>query len=183
MKIQSMQFKVLITLLSAMLAITMFIGGLSIYEVDQFVQRQTEDYINVTCEKDASQINDIFGDMEKSVHIMESYVLGLINSKADIRDVKKQADILERSDEMFIDVANNTDGAVAYYFRFTPELSHNTFGLFYSKVKKRTDLFVSSLLTYRYMINLILSMWDGTGNHMKQESLSGCCHTTIRTTT
>lgn len=137
MKIQSMQFKVLITLLSAMLAITMFIGGLSIYEVDQFVQRQTEDYINVTCEKDASQINDIFGDMEKSVHIMESYVLGLINSKADIRDVKKQADILERSDEMFIDVANNTDGAVAYYFRFTPELSHNTFGLFYSKVKEK----------------------------------------------
>ena len=63
MKIQSMQFKVLITLLSAILAITMFIGGLSIYEVDQFVQRQTEDYINVTCEKDASQINDIFGDM------------------------------------------------------------------------------------------------------------------------
>ena len=137
MKIQSMQFKVLMTIISAMLAITVFIGGLSIYEVDKFVQHQTEDFINVTCEKDASQINDIFGDMEKSVHIMESYVLGLINSKADIEDAERQADILERSDEMFIDVANNTDGAVAYYFRFTPELSHNTFGLFYSKVKRQ----------------------------------------------
>ena len=119
-----------------MLAITVFIGGLSIYEVDQFVQHQTEDFINVTCEKDASQINDFFGDMEKSVHIMESYVLGLINSKADIENPAKQAEILERSDEMFVDVANNTDGAVAYYFRLTPELSHNTFGLFYSKVKR-----------------------------------------------
>ena len=135
MKIQSMQFKVLMTVISAMLAITVFIGGLSIYEVDQFVQSQTEDFINVTCEKDASQINDVFGDMEKSVHIMESYVLGLINDKADIGNAEKQADILERSDEMFVDVANNTDGAVAYYFRFTPEVSHNTFGLFYSKVK------------------------------------------------
>ena len=136
MKAQSMQFKFLITIISAMMAITVFIGGLSIYEVDQFVQRQTEDYIKVTCEKDASQINDIFGDMEKSVHIMESYVLGLINNKADIGDAKKQADILERSDEMFVDVAKNTDGAVAYYFRFAPELSHNTFGLFYSRVKR-----------------------------------------------
>ena len=135
MKIQSMQFKFLITIISAMLAIAIFIGGLSIYEVDQFVQRQTEDYINVTCEKEASQINDVFGDMEKSVHIMESYVLGLINSKADIGDLEKQAEILTRSDEMFLDVANNTDGAVAYYFRIAPELSHNTFGLFYSKVK------------------------------------------------
>ena len=86
MKIQSMQFKVLMTLISAMLAITLFIGGLSIYEVDRFVQHQTEDYINVTCEKDASQINDIFGDMEKSVHIMVSYVLGFINSKSDVSD-------------------------------------------------------------------------------------------------
>ena len=135
MKTQSMQFKFLITLISAMLAITVFIGGLSIYEVDKFVQRQTEDYINVTCEKEVSQINDIFGDMEKSVHIMESYVLGLINSKADLKDAEKQADILQRSDEMFIDVANNTEGAVAYYFRLTPELSHSTSGLFYSKVK------------------------------------------------
>lgn len=135
MKKQTIQFKFLITFISAMLAITIFIGGLSIYEVDQFVQHQTENLINVTCEKDASQINDIFGDMEKSVHIMESYVLGLINSKSDIEDAEKQAEILKRSDEMFIDVANNTDGAVAYYFRFAPELSHSTFGLFYSKVK------------------------------------------------
>ena len=139
MKTQSMQFKFLITVISAMLAITVFIGGLSIYEVDQFVQHQTEDFINVTCEKDASQINDIFGDMEKSVHIMESYVHDFINSKADIQDEKKQAEILQRSDEMFVDVANNTDGAVAYYFRFTPELSYNTSGLFYSKVKGKDE--------------------------------------------
>ena len=118
-----------------MLAITVFIGGLSIYEVDQFVQNQTEDFINVTCEKDASQINDIFGDMEKSVHIMESYVLGLINSKEDISGEENQNVLLQKIDEMFIDVASNTDGALAYYIRFAPELSHDKCGLFYSKVK------------------------------------------------
>lgn len=139
MKIQSIQFKFLLTLISAMLAITMFIGGLSIYEVDQFVQRQTEDYINVTCEKDASQINDIFGDMEKSVHIMESYVMGFINSKSDILDEQRQNMILEYTDEMFADVAKNTDGAVAYYFRFAHEISHSTYGLFYSKVKGKDE--------------------------------------------
>ena len=114
MKRQTMQFKFLITIISAMLAITVFIGGLSIYEVDNFVQTQTENLIRITCEKDAAQINDIFGDMEKSVHIMESYVLGFIKSKTDLVDAEKQAEILQRSDQMFVDVANNTDGAVAY---------------------------------------------------------------------
>lgn len=135
MKTKTLQFKFLITIIFAMLAISLFVGGLCIYELDRFVQNQTEDFVSVTCEKDASQINDVFGDMEKSVHIMESYVLGLINSKSDIADSEKQNRILERSEEMFVDVANNTDGAVAYYFRIAPELSNNTFGLFYSKVK------------------------------------------------
>ena len=67
MKIKSIQFKFLITVISAMLAITIFVGGLSIYEVDNFVQNQTENLIKTTCEKDATQINDIFGDDYKDV--------------------------------------------------------------------------------------------------------------------
>ena len=51
MKIHSIQFKFLITVISAMLAITVFVGGVSIYEVDNFVQAQTESLIDATCEK------------------------------------------------------------------------------------------------------------------------------------
>ena len=87
MKTQSLQFKVLITIISAMLAITIFIGGLSIYELDNFVQLQTEDYVNVTCEKDASQINDMFGGMEKSVKIMESYIMDFFTEEGEIKEV------------------------------------------------------------------------------------------------
>ena len=141
MKMKSMQFKFLATIISAMLAITIFIGGLSIYEVDKFVQKQTEDFINVTCEKDAAQINDVFGDMEKSVHIMESYVYGLVEDYTDVINPQRQSEITNQSDNMFVDVANNTDGAVAYYLRFAPEVSGNTSGFFYSK-KNREDDFV-----------------------------------------
>ena len=139
MKIRSIQFKFLITIISAMLAITIFIGGLSIYEVDQFVQLQTKDYIDVTCEKDASQINDIFGDMEKSVHIMESYVYGLIKDYTDITNSQRQDEIVDLSEDMFGEVAKNTDDAVAYYLRFAPEVSNSTCGFFYSKAD---DVFV-----------------------------------------
>ncbi len=139
MKKRTIQFKFLITLISAMLAVTMFIGGLSIYEVDNFVQSQTEDYVNVTCEKNASQINDTFGDMEKSVHIMESYIYGLIESESDVRNADKQDEIIAKSDEMFIDVAKSTDDAVAFYLRFAPEISSSTSGFFYTKEKGNTD--------------------------------------------
>ena len=70
MKTHSLQFKFLMTVISAVLAITVLVGGLSIYEVDRFIQSQTKDYIDAACKKEAMQINDIFGDMEKSVRIM-----------------------------------------------------------------------------------------------------------------
>ena len=146
MKQRSIQFQFLITIISAMLAITLFVGGLSIYEVDNFIQEETETFVSVTCEKETAQINDVFGDMEKSVHIMERYLIALIKNKAEIADPEKQAEILKLSNEMFADVAKNTDGALAYYFRFAPELTRDAVGLFYSKLKGKAG-FVRLQLT------------------------------------
>ena len=139
------------TIISAMLAITVFIGGLSLYEVDNFIQAETENFINVTCEKEISQINDNFGDMEKSVHIMESYVYGLIKNDADIKNPERQIEILGQSNDMFVDVAKHTDSAVAYYLRFSPEISHGKCGFFYSKVEGKGEFVpheVTDLLLY-----------------------------------
>lgn len=129
-----------------MLAITVFVGGLSIYEVDKFVQTQTEALIDTICEKEMTQVNGVFSDMEKSVKIMESYLLDLIGRVSDIEDREKQSEIIKYADGMFVDVAKNTDGAMAYYMRFAPEISDNKAGLFYSKVDNGEE-YVSCALT------------------------------------
>ena len=133
MKVHSIQFKFLITVISAMLAIAVFVGGLSIYEVDSFVRDQTENLINATCEKEAVQINSIFGDMEKSVKIIERYVIALVES-GGIAGHDRQNEVTDSVDEMFADVAQHTPGAIAYYLRFAPEISDSQAGLFYSKL-------------------------------------------------
>lgn len=133
MKAHSLQYKFLTTVISAILVVTICIGGLSIYEVDQFVELQAETFIHVTCEKEAAQVNAIFSDMEKSVKIMENYVLDSFGSMAEIENREKQKEIIEDADHMFCDVAKHTRGAVAYYIRFAPEISDYLTGFFYSK--------------------------------------------------
>ena len=133
MKKRSLQFKFLFIIISAMLAITFFVGGLVVYEVDNFVQQQTESFIRVTCEKEAAQVNDIFGDMEKSVNIMSNYILDFSDSIADFENRDTQNEILQHANEMFADVAKNTLGAVAYYLRFAPEISDSKTGFFYTQ--------------------------------------------------
>ena len=134
MKNHSLQYRFLITIICAMLAIAIFVGGFSIYEVDRYIRNETKKLIESTTSSEASQINDIFGDMEKSVRIMESYVLSLFDATEDILDRDNQAKIITDAEEMFSEVAKNTTGAIAYYLRLDPAISNSTSGLFYSKM-------------------------------------------------
>ena len=122
-----------------MLAIAIFVGGFSIYEVDKYIRQQTENLIESTCLSEAAQINDIFGDMEKSVRIMESYVLSLFESSPDVENPDIQAKVIADAEEMFAEVAKNTTGAIAYYLRLDPAISDYTSGLFYSKMEGGKD--------------------------------------------
>ena len=133
MKLHSLQFKFLFAVISSMLAITLFIGALSIYQVDRYVQQQTETFVHVSCEKEAAQVNSIFSAMETSVNIMSGYILNSFDSLAQVKDPQIQKDAIAHADTMFADVASYTPGGVAYYLRFDPDLSTNTTGFFYSK--------------------------------------------------
>ena len=45
----SMQFRFWITVILAMFAVAVIIGGLSIYEINTYVKEQSEDFVRATC--------------------------------------------------------------------------------------------------------------------------------------
>ena len=134
MKEHSLQFRFLITVISAILAVTIFVGGLSIYEVDNYIQKETRNLLEVTCENEATKINNTFESIEKSVRIIENYALSFFESATDVEDRNKQETTIQFVNKMFVNVAKDTNSAIAYYLRFAPEISNNTSGIFYSKV-------------------------------------------------
>ena len=143
-KTQSIRFRFLTTVILAMLAITFFVGGISIYEVDNYIQDQSKAFVKVTCTNEAERINNGLKNMERSVTIMESYLLDFFKSEADVEDREVQKRVTESAEKMFIDVVKHTSttGAVAYYFRFDPAISDSKAGLFYSK-QNGGDEFIS----------------------------------------
>ena len=138
-KIHSMQFRILATIIFAMLAITLFVGGISIYEVDQYIQNESENFVVVTCDNEGAQINNLFEDMEKSVTVMESYIMDFFIEEVQIEAQDFQENVINSVDKMFADVAKHASGAVAYYFRFDPAISNSKMGLFYSKSKENSE--------------------------------------------
>ena len=134
-----MRFQILTTIIFAMLAITVFIGGISIYEVDKYIQKESENFVMVTCENEGAQINNIFDSMEKSVKVMESYIMDFFVEGTIVEDHIFQEKVIANTDQMFADVANHASGAVAYYFRFDPAISDSETGLFYSKTRENDE--------------------------------------------
>lgn len=134
MKKISLQFRFLITIISAILAVTIFVGGLSLYEVDNYIQKETRNLIEITSENEATKINNTFESMEKSVKLIEHYVLSFFESAEDVENQDKQETTIQFANKMFVNVAKDTNGAIAYYLRFAPEISNSTTGIFYSKV-------------------------------------------------
>ncbi len=132
----SMKFRFLATVIVVIFVITIFIGGLSLYEVDKYIQEQAEDFVSVACDSESTKINDSLKNMEKSVKIMESYLMDFFTDDIDVKNRDFQESVIKKADKMFVDVAKHTStsGAIAYYFRFDPLISDGKTGLFYSKI-------------------------------------------------
>ena len=143
-KTYSMKFRFLATVILAIVAVTILIGGLSLYEVDQYIQEQAEDFVLLTGDNEAARINDSLSNMEKSVKIMESYLMDFFSSEDDVLDRTVQEKVIKSADAMFVDVARptSTSNAISYYFQFDPAISDETSGLFYSKLDG-SDEFIS----------------------------------------
>lgn len=138
-KMHSMQFRILATIIFAMFAITVFVSGISIYEVDKYIQNESKNFVVVTCDNEGAQINSTFEDMEKSVKVMNSYIMDFFTEETNVEDLDFQQKLIESADRMFADVAEHASGAVAYYFRLAPEISSSKTGLFYSKTKENNE--------------------------------------------
>lgn len=135
-EISSIRFRFLATVILAMLAITVFIGGLSIYEVDNYIQVQSKNFVSVSCVNEGERINNSLKNMEKSVEIMKSYLMEFFDSEADVEDRDLQQKAIKSAEQMFNDVAKHTStkDAISYYFRLDPAISDSKSGLFYSKL-------------------------------------------------
>jgi hypothetical protein len=91
-----------------MLAITIFVGGISIYEVDNYIRGESEAYVKVIGANASERINNTLKNMEKSVIIMESYLMDFFESASDVEDKEVQKTVTEHADKMFNDVVRHT---------------------------------------------------------------------------
>ena len=165
----SIRTKLTLITLIAILVSVVAVGGVSIFSIKSEGERSSYKEMTLICDNLQKSVEEYLSSVDQSVDMISLYAgedlarvdlmsSGLAHalkdaevdhtllSKQEQKELDKiLAEHTEKIENLFHSVASHTNGVVAYYYRFNPELSQNVKGFFYTKVANAA--FVSHELT------------------------------------
>lgn len=147
---KSIKAKILTVVIAGLVVITAVVSMIAVDMTHEIMHKDADRILNNVALKEAAYLDDALGDISKSAYIMEHYALDQIQSLSQLEDLEFRADYLQRTKQMFIEIALNTKDVEGFYFRLNPEFTDNTTGYYVMMGKNNTmeDMQVTDLSRY-----------------------------------
>lgn len=134
---KSIRNKISLVILMCVLLSTWLVGFISIAKLKKSISKDSVQIMNLLCSENAEKINSLFSRIERSVELLADYsVLNLESVEKLSKDEKYRDEYIKNIDSVGLTIAERTNGAVAVYVRFAPELTSTKSGFF--RVKNHT---------------------------------------------
>ena len=128
----SLQTKIIILVLCCTLLSTGAVGSASIFQSKQAVLEDSTHIMNLLCENRAHQINTLFSTIEQSVMTLYSYAQNKLDNASRLSsDSVYLEEYVQSLEEVAVNAARNTSGAMTVFFRLNPDISYGTAGFYY----------------------------------------------------
>lgn len=144
---KSVRSKIILLIVTAVIVATSITGLIGIISFGRAIDANSVQEMNLTCNEKAQELNNVLGRIEQSVEILSEYTTDNLES---VDKLSEDSEYLENYtanlEELGLTIANATDGAVAVYARFSPDILSCSGGFF--KVKdEKTGKFEDEPLT------------------------------------
>lgn len=127
---KSIQTKILTVVISGLLVITAIVSIIGVTMTHEIMHTDADRILNNVAQKEAAYINDVLGDISKSALIMQHYALTEVDSLDKLADLSFRNEYLQKTKQMFREIALNTSGFVGYFLRINPKYSDGTTGYY-----------------------------------------------------
>ncbi|MBO7217758.1 MAG: hypothetical protein J6V50_03565, partial [Clostridia bacterium] len=127
---KSIQSKILLVVIAGLLVITALVSAIAVNMTHEVMHRDADRILKNAAQSQAASINDILGDVVKSISIMEHYATEEIENANILKDTDARDKYIQTVDTMFTEVALNTSGVEGFYMRLDPEVSSGTSGFY-----------------------------------------------------
>ena len=129
---RSLRKKIFYSSITVLLLLAVVMGTVSVYMVDKLSSTNSNKIMTQLCEKEAYKFNNKLNLVKHSVDIINEYAneLQYMNGVTNVYSDEFEQHIKDFS----ISVANQTSGALAVYFRYSPEITGSgTDGFFWTR--------------------------------------------------
>ena len=131
---KSLQTKFLVLILSCVLLSSFVIGGAGIISAKRAVDRDSTQIMNLLCDQKAEEFDALLSRIEQSVKTLAEYSVAQLDSIERLQTDELYAqDYIKRMESIAVNAAENTEGALAVYIHFSPELLDRENCLFFSR--------------------------------------------------
>ena len=130
---KSIQTKIVALIMMVVILCSGVIGGIGIWHLKTVSEQNSAQIMNLGCREEGKKIEHIFHSIEQSVKIISQSALQTQKMEQVLGDSSLRVMYIEKLRPILLAAANSTDGAVAAYIHFNPEIAPSDSGLFYSK--------------------------------------------------
>lgn len=127
---KSIQSKILFVVIAGLLVITAVVSAIAVTMTHEVMHRDADRILKNAAQREAAKINDMLGDVTKSISIMDHYATAELTSSAQFQDEEFRAQYVKRAETMFAEVALNTGGIEGFYMRLDPTCTDGTTGFY-----------------------------------------------------
>jgi len=144
---KSIQTKITSLIIIGIVVSSIIIGGVSILSFKYAMNKNSAEIMNITCSDKARELNNVFVRIEQSVEIMAKHAIDNLESVEKLSSDKEYLqEYTKLIEELGQTIVEETEGAVAVYIRFNPDIAGYKSGFF--KIKNPdTDEFNNVELT------------------------------------
>lgn len=135
---KSLQTKFVILILGCILLCSIIVGGAGVLRAQKVIDEEAERNMNLLCSDRAEDVDFQLTRIEQSVEMIFGYAQSQMK---DLNQMKTDEGYLqsytEKLEDVAVNAAENTDGAIAVYVRYNPEEFPPTSGLFWERNERR----------------------------------------------
>ena len=130
---KSIQTKIIVLSMVVIIVCSGIIGGIGIMHSKMISDQNSAQIMNLLCKEEGKKLEHIFHSIEQSVKIIAHNSVQNVEMKKVLQSETLRKLYIEELRSTVLASANSTEGAMAVYVHFNPEMAPADSGIFYSK--------------------------------------------------
>lgn len=131
---KSIQTKFILLILAGILLTATVTGGAGVYWSRSAVDKNSARIMNLMCTQKAQELDGLLERVEQAVSILAVHAKDTLDSPEKlVRDEAYRGDYTAQLEKLALNIGNSTEGAIALYVRYNPELMPPDEGFFFRR--------------------------------------------------